>query len=138
MNSRAFLCGLSLFMIQDAFGEVTLRIADPNSLIPLTIEEVMPDKPISLVISSDANQPWKGGLFIRGRDRSRGLLTGRGQMQFRLFQDSCLEVTGENALAMHWKDSNIRGFDFYTSRRISARGLVCSGLCAAGAGALQN
>ena len=116
MNSRAFLCGLSLFMIQAAFGEVTLRIADPNSLIPLTIEEVMPDKPISLVISSDANQPWKGGLFIRGRDRSRGLLTGRGQMQFRLFQDSCLEGTGENALAMHWKDSNIRGFDFYTSQ----------------------
>lgn len=115
MNKRTIFGLLSLFLIPTAAGSVTFRIADPNSLLPLSMDEVVLGHPVSLVIYSDANEPWKGGLFIRGQDRELSKLSGRGQPKVRLYQGSCMDGSGAHAKALYWIDSNIEGFDFYTN-----------------------
>jgi hypothetical protein len=115
MSNKTFLWVMGLFFVPATLGTVSFRMADPNSLLPLSAEEIVLGKPISLVISSDANEPWNGGLFIRGGDREVSMLAGRGQPNIRLYQGSCMDGSGAHARAMYWKDSNIHGFDFYSN-----------------------
>jgi hypothetical protein len=102
------LCGTAL-------GTVSFRLADPNTLLPLTTDEIFLGQPVSIVISSDSNEPWRGGLFIRGQERAVGRLAGRGSNPvLRHYPQSCFSAAGPHARAMLWKDSYLHGFDFYT------------------------
>lgn len=85
---------------------------DPNTLEAITLPEVMVGMDISIVIHSDANDVWSGGLFIEGQDRAVGRLSARGDKPD--FPGSYLEAAGEGAYILEWKDSNIWGFDCYT------------------------
>ncbi len=112
---RALLCLVYLIMVAWAAGDVFFRLADPDTLMPRTTNEVFLGQPISILIYSDANEPWQGGLFLRGQDRLRGRLIGRGtEPVLRHYPDSCFLDAGPQARAMLWKDSSLYGFDFYT------------------------
>lgn len=88
---------------------------DPNTSEPITLPEIMVGMDVSIVIHSDANDLWSGGLFIKGQDRALGQLAARrGNSDSHNWSNSCLEAAGKNAYVIEWKDSNIWGFDCYT------------------------
>ncbi len=94
---------------------IQLRVCDPNTLEPIDLTEVMVGTDVSIVIHSDANDLWGGGLFIEGQDRALGQLTARaGDPNSPPFSGSCLPAAGPDAYIYEWKDSNIWGFDCYT------------------------
>jgi len=112
---RGILYLFCLFFFNWALGGVYFRLAEPNTLLPLSTKEILLGQPVSIVVSSDANEPWQGGLFIRGQGRLLSRITGRGKEPvLRHYPASCLPAAGPNARAMLWKDSCLQGFDFYT------------------------
>lgn len=112
---RGIICLIYLYFFATAFGGVYFRLADPNTLLPLSIQEVLLGQPVSIVISSDSNEPWQGGLFLRGQHRLVSRIVGRGSNPvLRHYPQSCLSAAGPQARAMLWKDSYLQGFDFYT------------------------
>ncbi|HOK65341.1 MAG TPA: hypothetical protein PK054_04070 [Anaerohalosphaeraceae bacterium] len=106
---------LSLVISSCAFAAVSFRLADPNTLLPLPSNEILLGQPVSIVISSDTNEPWQGGIFVRGQDRFVSRIVGRGSNPvLRHYPASCFSAAGPHARAMLWKDSYLQGFDFYT------------------------
>lgn len=96
-------------------ADIQLQVCDPNTLEPLDLTEVMIGTDVSVVVSSDANDLWGGGLFIEGQARAVGQLTARdGDPNTPAFSGSCLTAAGEDAYIYQWKDSNLWGFDCYT------------------------
>ena len=96
------------------FASIQVRISDPNTLEVMDMTEVMVGTQLSLVVHSDSNDFWSGGLFIEGQDRAIGQLSGRDKdPNSRDWSGSHLESAGELASVIEWKDSYIRGFDMY-------------------------
>ncbi len=111
-----------LALLQTGRGDVSLRVADPNTLLPLPNYEIVVGSPVTLIIHSDANEPWRGGLFIRDLDRNLGELTGRGDPNGRHHSGNCLPEAGDFRRVWHWEDSRIEGFDLYTDDLLAAPG----------------
>jgi hypothetical protein len=103
-------------MAQMLTGQVTLKTYQADGITPFDCNDgVMVGESIMLVISSDSNEYWGGGLFISGQDRLLGTLTGRNlDPNTRDWIDSHYEAAGNAAKVTAWKDSEIFGFDFYT------------------------
>jgi hypothetical protein len=98
------------------YAQVIVQLCDPCDLTPILANQVMVGKKCSLRIYSDANDLWSGGLFLSGEDRELGVLQGRGKdPNSRDWKGSHLEAAGPMAKAYAWSDSEIGGFDFYTS-----------------------
>ena len=88
---------------------------DPNTGESIWLPDVMTGTCVSIVIHSDANDLWSGGVFIGGNDRARGQLTARrSDPNTGNWDQSCLPNAGQEAYLWGWKDSNIWGFDCYT------------------------
>jgi hypothetical protein len=69
---------------------------------------------IALVVQSDANDFWSGGIFIAGQDRAIGALTAREKdPNSRDWAGSHLEAAGPGAHVLEWRDSTMWGFDLY-------------------------
>jgi hypothetical protein len=105
-----------LFAAISASAGVDVRVCDPNDLHPLGMYEVMMGTQVSLVVYSDANSLWSGGLFIDDGDRGKGVLNRRDSEDPKvpIGGASCLEAAGERAFIMPWNDSLMSGFDLYT------------------------
>ena len=116
---------ISLFGIicLPAVAQTTLQVCDPNTLEPLEITEVMTGTTVSLLVSSDANSIWSGGIFLRNEDRLMGTLSARGKdSDSRDWTQSHLTNAGPAAKVTQWKDSYISGFDLYTDELIPQPG----------------
>jgi hypothetical protein len=97
-------------------ARVFVRSCDPCDLTLLTVNQVMTGKRCSLQVYSDANDLWSGGLFLSGQDRQLGVLQGKNQdPNSRDWTGSRLEQAGPMARVYAWNDSEISGFDFYSS-----------------------
>lgn len=102
-----------------ATAAVDVRVCDPNDLHPLGINEVMLGTQVSLLVYSDANDLWSGGLFIHDEDRGKGILDYRlaadpNDPNEPLLCESCLDAAGHRAFIMTWNDSQMSGLDLYT------------------------
>lgn len=116
-----------------AAGHVTLQVyqADGQTLLDCN-DSVAAGTKLTLVISSDSNDYWSGGLFIKDQDRDLATLVARDYDPNRLMYDpnqslyeipqfvrdwagSHYESAGELARVTAWEDSSIQGFDLYTS-----------------------
>ncbi len=108
---------VSIFVFSGAvYAQVFIQLCDPCDLTPLITNQVMVGKKCSLLLTSDANDLWSGGLFLSGEDREMGVLQGRGKdPNSRDWKGSHLEAAGPMAKVYAWSDSEISGFDFYTS-----------------------
>ena len=108
---------VSIFVFSGAvYAQVFIQLCDPCDLTPLITNQVMVGKKCSLLLTSDANDLWSGGLFLSGEDREMGVLQGRGKdPNSRDWKGSRLEAAGPMAKVYAWSDSEISGFDFYTS-----------------------
>lgn len=96
-------------------AQMTFRVCDPVTLEPLAMDQIMVGTKATLVVASDANSVWSGGVFLRGEDRLRGSLSARGKdSNSRDWIQSHLSQAGLTAKVTQWKDSYIWGFDLYT------------------------
>ena len=99
-----------------ASAAIEVRVCDPVHLRPLGTHEVMLGTQVSLVVYSDANDLWSGGLFIHDEHRGTGTLSSRdaGDPNAPAGRASCLAAAGEGAFVLSWKDSLMSGYDLYT------------------------
>ena len=102
-----------------AAGQITVQVYEADGETPFDCnDDIMVGTELSIVVSSDSNDYWSGGLFISGQDRALGTLAGRGldpnDPNARDYTDSHYEDAGDLAIATGWKDSSIWGFDLYT------------------------
>jgi hypothetical protein len=103
-------------VVQIAAGQVTLKVYEADGVTPFdSDDEIMVGTKLTLVISSDSNDYWSGGLFIRGDDRALAALEGRDyDANTRDWTGSHYEDAGELAKVTAWDDSYIWGFDLFT------------------------
>lgn len=96
-------------------AQMEVQVCNPKTLEPLDWLEVMTGTQVALVVSSDANSLWTGGLFLRDDDRLLGSLSGRDKdPNSRDWIASHLPAAGPAARVIQWRDSSIWGFDLYT------------------------
>ncbi|MHC4574051.1 MAG: hypothetical protein ACYS76_07950 [Planctomycetota bacterium] len=102
--------------IPTAAGQITLDVYEADGQTPFDPNsDLMVGARLTLIVSSDSNDWWSGGLFIRGQDRALGTLAGRDyDPNTRDWTGSHLENAGDFAKVVQWKDSAIWGFDPYT------------------------
>lgn len=104
-----------LCMLSTASASVQVTVCDPVTLQPYPPTDIMVGMDVALVVSSDSNDLWSGGLFIEGNDRALGTLSARGKdPNSRDWTKSHLSAAGMDAQVLQWKDSIRWGFDFYT------------------------
>ena len=107
---------LALGIVPIATGQITLEVREADGETPFDCnDDIMVGSRLTIIVSSDCNDYWSGGLFIKGEDRALGTLAGRGlDPNARDYTDSHYEDTGDFAKVTGWKDSSIWGFDLYT------------------------
>ncbi|MHC4196262.1 MAG: hypothetical protein ACYSQZ_10090, partial [Planctomycetota bacterium] len=108
---------LSIALI--AAAQISVEVYEADEVTPFDCnDDIMVGTELVLIISSDSNDYWSGGLFIEGQDRALGTLAGRGldpnDPNARDYTDSHYEDAGDLAIVTGWKDSSIWGFDLYT------------------------
>jgi len=92
-----------------ADGNTPLELADANT--PFVYRDIMVDTKLTIIISSDTNDYWDGGLFITGTDRDYGFLSGRDFNETSLdWQGSHFEAAGDRAFVFNEDDYIKSGF----------------------------
>ncbi len=99
-----------------AAAQITLKVCEADGETPFDCnDDIMVGTELTIIVSSDSNDYWSGGLFVTGQDRALGTLAGRGlDPNARDYTDSHYEDAGDSAIVTAWKDSSIWGFDLYT------------------------
>jgi hypothetical protein len=99
-----------------ALGQVWLQVYEADGVTPFDCNSsVMVGDKLVLIVRSDSNDTWSGGLFITGQDRLLGTLAGRDKdPDSRDWTGSHYEDAGDLAKVTAWRDSSIWGFDLYT------------------------
>jgi hypothetical protein len=115
---RLFLIAVLWFIVSTAMGVVspndisTLVVFRDNNAPLELIDPCFPNvyRPVvfgtefSIIVSSDANGNWSGGLHIADPYRDYGVL----------YNGRPLPAAGENAVVTPWDDDFMSGFDMYT------------------------
>ncbi|MHC4060078.1 MAG: hypothetical protein ACYSUC_01190 [Planctomycetota bacterium] len=116
MMKKLLAFTLVLCTTQMAAGQISLKVCQADGETPFDCnDDIMVGTRLTLVISSDSNDYWSGGLFISGQDRAFGTLTGRDfDPNTRDWTGSHYQDAGDLARVTAWKDSSIWGFDLYT------------------------
>jgi hypothetical protein len=107
---------LTLGIASIAFGQVGLQVYEADGVTPFDCnsETMVGDKRV-LVLSSDSNDYWSGGLFIEGPDRILGILAGRDKdPNSRDWTGSHYPDAGDYAIVTQWQDSDMWGYDLFT------------------------
>jgi len=113
---KPLLLILVLCIASTSAAQIVLKVYEPDDVTPLDGSDIMVGSKVALIVSSDANDYWSGGLFIRGQDRALATLSGRdSDPNTRDCTDSHYEAAGNMAKVTAWKDSDIWGFDLYGS-----------------------
>jgi len=107
---------LALGIVPIAAAQITLEVCEADGETPFDCnDDIMAGTKLTLIVSSDSNDYWSGGLFIEGQDRAYGTLTGRDlEPNTRDWTGSHYKDAGDFAKVTAWKDSSIWGFDLYT------------------------
>ncbi|MHC4423810.1 MAG: hypothetical protein ACYSWR_03965 [Planctomycetota bacterium] len=118
---------LSFGIVPIAAGQVTLKVYEADEVTPFDCnDDIMVGTRLTLIVSSDSNNTWSGGLFIADQNRALGTLAGRDWDPNAIVNSSNDVISGDwtgshfaeagdMARVMDWVDSSICGFDLYTS-----------------------
>jgi hypothetical protein len=107
---------LALGVVQIATAQIALRVCEADGVTPFDGHDIMVGSKLTLIVSSDTDDYWSGGLFIAGQDRALATLSARDlDPNIRDHTDSHYEEAGDMARVTAWKDSEIWGFDLYGS-----------------------
>jgi hypothetical protein len=115
-TKNLLLSALILGTISTASGQVALEVYEADEVTPFDCnDQIMVGTKLTLIVSSDSNDFWNGGLFIAGQDRNLGTLAGRDlDPNTRDWTGSHYSDAGDFAKVTQWNDSSIWGFDFFT------------------------
>jgi hypothetical protein len=115
-TKNLLLSALILGTVSTASGQVALEVYEADEATPFDCnDQIMVGTKLTLVVSSDSNDFWNGGLFIAGEDRDLGTLAGRDlDPNTRDWTGSHYSDAGDFAKVTQWKDSSIWGFDLFT------------------------
>lgn len=95
-------------------AKVTLDIYESDGLTLFDGRNIMVGTKLKLIVTSDTNDYWSGGLFIDGSNRDLGILSGSGKdLNTRDYSDCHWENAGPEATVTQWEDSVIRGFGLF-------------------------
>jgi hypothetical protein len=97
-------------------GQVTIAVYEADAQTPFDPNgDLMVGDQLTLIISSDTNDFWHGGVFIRAQDRALASLAAKDpDPNSRDWTGSHLEDAGDFAAVFAWEDSAIQGFDMYS------------------------
>lgn len=97
-------------------ADITVGVYEVDGNTPFDDRDIMIGEKLTIVVSSDTNDFWSGGLFTSGNHRLRATLSGRdNDPNTRDCELSHYEAAGDIAKVTGWQDSSIWGFDLYTS-----------------------
>ncbi|HUW17923.1 MAG TPA: hypothetical protein VMW16_01320 [Sedimentisphaerales bacterium] len=113
---KLLILTLALAMAPVTLGQVTLKVCEADGMTPFDCNSgVMVGTSLTLIVTSDTNDYWAGGLFIEGQNRLLGTLAARDyDPNTDDWTGSHTENAGDFAYVVQWKDSSIWGFDMYT------------------------
>ena len=96
-------------------GQVTVTVYEADETTPFNYRDIMVGTKLALIVSSDSNDYWNGGLFIGGDNRALGTLSAWDyDANTRDYTGSHFEEAGNLARVTGWKDSSIWGSDMCT------------------------
>lgn len=102
-------------IISGVMAKTTLEVYDADDLTLFDGRNIMVGTELKLIVTSDANDFWSGGLFINGNNRDLAVLSGSGNSpNSRDYSVSHLKDAGSEALVTRWEDSVIEGFDLFS------------------------
>ena len=116
LMKRLLIVILAVSIIPISVAQISLNVYEHDEITPLGRRDIMVGSKVALIVTSDANDYWSGGLFIRGQDRALATLYGRdSDPNIRDYTRSHYPAAGDMARVTAWKDSFIWGFDLYGS-----------------------
>ena len=68
---------LTLGVVPIATAQIALRVCEADGVTPFDGSDIMVGTNLTLIVSSDANDYWSGGLFVAGQDRALATLSAR-------------------------------------------------------------
>ena len=96
-------------------GQANVYVYEADETTPFDYRDIMAGTKLTLIVRSDSNNYWSGGLFIGGGNRAFGTLSARDyDANTRNYAGSHFEEAGRFAKVTGWKDSSIWGFDMFT------------------------
>ncbi|MHC4396535.1 MAG: dockerin type I domain-containing protein [Planctomycetota bacterium] len=120
MKKLIFLA-LFLGMTPAAFGEVTARthLFLPDGNAPPEPQEIMVGTQLSIIVASDVNEIWSGGLALSDANSNYAVLFGRDFNENSWpepysYEGSRLPAAGVVASVFDWEEPGFDGFDLYT------------------------
>ncbi len=85
-------------------GNTPLEWADPN--VPYVYRDIMVGTKLTIIVSSDTDESWSGGLQVTGPDVGYGVLSARDYDDVtRYWEGSVLEAAGDGAEVRVHEDS---------------------------------
>ncbi len=114
-NTIVFLLVL-ISLLSAAKAAASVNIYEADGMTPFDSRDIMVGTELTIVVASDSNDYWSGGLFVAGQDRALAALSARDfDPNTRDWAGSHYEDAGEYAKVTAWTDSEIWGFDLYGS-----------------------
>ena len=94
------IIGVVIMMTLLVSADITVEVYEADGNTPFDDRDIMVGEKLTIIISSDANDYWSGGLFISGSHRSLATLSGRdSDPNTRDYELSHYEAAGELAKA---------------------------------------
>jgi len=109
-------CIVFLGMVTLATAAVTLDVYESDGVTLFDHRNIRVGTELKLIVSSDSNDLWSGGLFLNKENRDLGYLYGNGyDPNTRDWADCHYSNAGSEPYVCAWEDSLIQGFDLFTS-----------------------
>lgn len=116
MKKRLVIIVLGGVISVTAIAKVTLNVYESDGQTLFDGRNITVGTDLKLIVTSDANDFWSGGLFIGDENRDIAVLTGSGKdPNSRDYSNNHFAEAGPEAYVMHWEDSVIEGFDLFSS-----------------------
>lgn len=115
MRNRVF-CIVFFGVLRFATAAVTLDVYESDGVTLFDHRNIRVGTELKLIVSSDSNDLWSGGLFLNTESRDLGYLAGSGyDPNTRDWADCHYSNAGSEPYVSAWEDSLVQGFDLFTS-----------------------
>lgn len=112
---RQYILLIVIVFASSVCGQTDVYVYEADEVTPFEYQDIMVGTKLTLIVNSDSNDYWRGGLFIRDDNRAFGNLSARDyDANTRDYTGSHFEQAGHFAKVTGWQDSSIWGFDMCT------------------------
>ena len=116
MKKRMLLIALFFSMASVAMGKVSTRVCLADGNTPWEPQDIMVGTKLTIIVDSDVNEYWSGGLLISGTNTDYGVLSGRDYNEITLdWKGSRFDAAGDDARVWDSAEPGFCGFDLLTT-----------------------